>query len=125
MEKVYTKNAPEAIGPYSQAMIAGDYVFTSGQLGITENGKLGDGIVEQTKAAIENLSAVLKAAGSGLTKVVKTTCFIADIKDFALFNEIYAEYFTEKPARSLIEVAALPKGGLIEIEAIAQVSKKA
>ena len=123
MEKVYTKKAPEAVGPYSQAIVSGNYVFTSGQLGIGENGKLGDGIISQTENALRNLSEVLLAAGTDLKNVVKTTCFLANIKDFSSFNEIYGKYFTEKPARSLIEASALPKGALVEIEAIAEIKK--
>ena len=123
MEKVYTKKAPEAVGPYSQAIVSGNYVFTSGQLGIGENGKLGDGIISQMENALRNLSEVLLAAGTDLKNVVKTTCFLANIKDFSSFNEIYGKYFTEKPARSLIEASALPKGALVEIEAIAEIKK--
>lgn len=119
MKRVYTKNAPEAVGPYSQAIVVGDLVFTSGQLGIGENGQLGEGIVEQTEYAIKNLSAVLEAAGSGSDHVIKTTCFLANISDFSTFNGIYGKYFTEKPARSLLEASALPKGALVEIEAVA------
>ena len=121
MKKVYTKKAPEAVGPYSQAIISGNYVFTSGQLGIDASGKLGEGIAAQTENALKNLSEVLFAAESGLSDVIKTTCFLADIKDFSTFNEIYGRYFTGKPARSLIESSALPKGALIEIEAIAEI----
>ena len=124
MEKVYTKKAPEAVGPYSQAIVSGNYVFTSGQLGIDENGKLGDGIISQTENALKNLTEVLLAAGTDLKNVVKTTCFLANIKDFSSFNEIYGKYFTEKPARSLIEASALPKGALVEIEAIAEIGKE-
>jgi len=124
MEKVYTRKAPEAVGPYSQAIVSGNLVFTSGQLGIDENGKLGDGIVSQTENALKNLTEVLLAAGTDLKNVVKTTCFLANIKDFTSFNEIYGKYFTEKPARSLIEASALPKGALVEIEAIAEIGKE-
>lgn len=120
MESVYTKNAPQAVGPYSQAIISGNFVFTSGQLGMDKNGTLGKDIVEQTETAIKNLSEVLVAADSSLSDVVKTTCFLADINDFSVFNEIYGRYFSSKPARSLFEAAALPKGALVEIEAIAQ-----
>lgn len=124
MEKVYTRKAPEAVGPYSQAIVSGNLVFTSGQLGIDENGKLGDGIISQTENALKNLTEVLLAAGTDLKNVVKTTCFLANIKDFSSFNEIYGKYFTEKPARSLIEASALPKGALVEIEAIAEIGKR-
>lgn len=124
MEKIYTRKAPEAVGPYSQAIVSGNLVFTSGQLGIDENGKLGDGIISQTENALKNLTEVLLAAGTDLKNVVKTTCFLANIKDFSSFNEIYGKYFTEKPARSLIEASALPKGALVEIEAIAEIGKE-
>ncbi len=124
MEKVYTRKAPEAVGPYSQAIVSRNLVFTSGQLGIDENGKLGDGIISQTENALKNLTEVLLAAGTDLKNVVKTTCFLANIKDFSSFNEIYGKYFTEKPARSLIEASALPKGALVEIEAIAEIGKE-
>ena len=124
MEKVYTRKAPEAVGPYSQAIVSGNLVFTSGQLGIDENGKLGDGIISQTENALKNLTEVLLAAGTDLKNVVKTICFLANIKDFSSFNEIYGKYFTEKPARSLIEASALPKGALVEIEAIAEIGKE-
>ena len=124
MEKVYTRKAPEAVGPYSQAIVSENLVFTSGQLGIDENGKLGDGIISQTENALKNLTEVLLAAGTDLKNVVKTTCFLANIKDFSSFNEIYGKYFTEKPARSLIEASALPKGALVEIEAIAEIGKE-
>ncbi len=119
MEKVRTENAPAAVGPYSQAIISGDLVFVSGQLGIDKNGVLAGDIEKQTENALKNLSEILIAAGSDLASVVKTTCFLARIGDFAAFNEVYGKYFTEKPARSLIEAAALPKGSLVEIEAIA------
>ena len=123
MERVFTEKAPAAVGPYSQAIVSGNFVFASGQLGIDKNGVMGDGIAEQTENAVKNLSGVLTAAGSGLDRVVKTTCFLADIKDFAAFNEVYGKYFTEKPARSLIQAAALPKGSLIEIEVIAEIRR--
>lgn len=121
MEKVNTKKAPEAVGPYSQAIVSGNFVFVSGQLGINQDGILGKDITEQTEAALTNLSAVLTAAGSDLSNVVKTTCFLANGEDFALFNGIYGRFFTAKPARSLIETSALPKGALVEIEAIAEI----
>lgn len=124
MKKIYTEKAPEAVGPYSQAIVSGNYVFTSGQLGIDENGSLGDGILKQTENALKNLSEVLIATGSNLSKVLKTTCFLADIREFTVFNEVYGRYFTEKPARSLIEASNLPKGALVEIEAIAEISEK-
>lgn len=121
MKQVQTEKAPKAVGPYSQAIVGGGFAFCSGQLGIGADGALGSGIESQTKNAIENLSAVLLAAGSSLDRVVKTTCFLANISDFASFNEIYGKYFTGRPARSLIEAAALPKGALVEIEAIAEI----
>ena len=124
MESVNTLKAPQAIGPYSQAIISGNFVFTSGQLGIDENGTLSKDIAKQTEIALKNLSEVLKAAGSSLSNVVKTTCFLADINDFAVFNEIYGKYLNNKPARSLFEAAALPKGALVEIEAIAEIQKQ-
>lgn len=123
MKKVSTENAPAAVGPYSQAIISGNFVFASGQLGIDKTGKLGKDLKEQAENALTNLSEVLKAAGSGPEAVVKTTCFLASIDDFAVFNEIYGKYFTEKPARSLIQAAALPKGALLEIEAIAEIKQ--
>ena len=121
MEKIYTKNAPEAIGPYSQAIVTGNLVFTSGQIAINpESGNVeAEGITAQTEQVCKNLSAVLAAAGSSLENVVKTTCFLADMGDFAAFNEVYARYFTEKPARSCVAVKTLPKNVLCEIEAIA------
>ncbi len=114
-------DAPAAVGPYVHAVAAGDIIFTSGQLGlIPETGELPEGIEAQTTQAIKNLSAVLEAAGSSLDKVVKTSVFLADMNDFAVVNGIYAEFFTgEAPARSCVQVAKLPKAGLVEIEAIA------
>ena len=122
MEKVYTKNAPEAIGPYSQAIVCGGLVFTSGQIAID----LTDGqvhavtIEEQTEQVCRNLCEVLKAAGTSIEKAVKTTCFLADMADFAAFNTVYGKYFTEKPARSCVAAKALPKGVLVEVEVIAE-----
>ncbi|MBR4750867.1 MAG: RidA family protein [Thermoguttaceae bacterium] len=123
MKVVETKNAPGAIGPYSQAVVVGGLVYTSGQIPIDPvSGKIeAEGIEEQTRRIIKNLAAVLEAAGSGLDKVVKTTCFLANMDDFAAFNEVYAEYFIGKPARSCVEVARLPKGALAEIEVVAVV----
>ncbi len=121
MKKVSTDKAPKAVGPYSQAIVSGNLIFLSGQLGVDKYGNLGENIAEQTENAIKNLSEILLAAGSDLTKVVKTTCFLANINDFAAFNDVYGKYFTEKPARSLIEAAALPKGSLVELEAIAEI----
>ena len=122
MEKIYTKNAPEAIGPYSQAVTVGGLVFTSGQIAINPaSGNVeATGIKEQTEQVCKNLSAVLTAAGTSIDKVVKTTCFLADMSDFAAFNEVYGSYFTSKPARSCVAAKALPKGVLVEVEAIAE-----
>ena len=121
MKKIATDKAPAAIGPYSQAIVIGDMVFTSGQIPINPETSSVDavGIVEQTEQVMKNLGAVLSAAGSSFEKAVKTTCFLADIADFAAFNEVYAKYFTEKPARSCVAVKDLPKGVLCEVEVIA------
>ena len=122
MQKVHTDNAPAAIGPYSQAMIVGDLVYTSGQIPIDpENGQIvGNTIEEQTDRVCLNLTAVLEAAGIGMEKVVKTTCFLADMADFAAFNGVYAQYFVSKPARSCVAVKTLPKNVLVEVEVIAE-----
>lgn len=122
MKSVSTEKAPAAVGPYSQAMITGNLVYTSGQIGLVpETGTMVEGgIVEQSHQVCKNLAAVLESAGSSLEKVVKTVCFLQDIKDFAAFNEIYAEYFKSLPARSCVQAAALPKGALVEVEAIAE-----
>lgn len=121
MKIVQTENAPKAIGPYSQAIEAGNFIYTSGQIPIDPlTGKLKEGGIEaQTEQIIKNLSAILTAAGSSLDKVIKTTCFLKDINDFAKFNEVYAKFFTGKPARSCVEVSALPKGALVEMDVIA------
>jgi 2-iminobutanoate/2-iminopropanoate deaminase len=121
LTKVHTDKAPAAIGPYSQAIIAGGTVYTSGQIAINpETGDLvGGGIAEQTEQIMKNLGEVLDRAGSGFDKAVKTTCFLADIADFAVFNEIYGKYFSSKPARSCVAVRSLPKGALAEVEVIA------
>ena len=113
--------APAAVGPYCQAKLCGNTLYTSGQLGlIPETGKLAEGIEGQAHQALKNLGAVLAEAGMTYADVAKTTCFLSDIKDFAAFNAIYAEYFQcEVPARSCFQVAALPMGGLVEVEAIA------
>ena len=120
--KIQTEKAPAAIGPYSQAMVIGNLVFTSGQIPLDpETGLMvGDTITEQTHRVCQNLEAVLSAAGSSLQHVVKTVCFLSDMADFAAFNEVYAQYFTEKPARSCVAVKALPKGSLVEVEVIAE-----
>ena len=123
MEKIYTENAPAAIGPYSQAMKVGNLVYTSGQIPIdpaTGNIESQD-ITGQTEQVMKNLAAVLTAAGSSFDKAVKTLCFLKDMGDFAAFNEVYAKYFTGKPARSCVAVAALPKGALVEVEVVAEV----
>lgn len=118
---VYTNKVPEAIGPYSQAIVVNGMVYTSGQLGMDENGVLqGTTAAEQAERAIQNLIAVLEEAGSSIDNVVKTTVFLADINDFAAVNEVYGKYFIKPyPARSAVEVANLPKGGKVEIEVIA------
>lgn len=120
MNAVETKNAPAAIGPYSQGYEVNGFVFTSGQIPVDPaGGEIPSGIRAQAKQSCENVSAVLVAAGTDLSKVFKTTCFLADMGDFAAFNEVYAGYFTSKPARSCVAVKELPKGVLCEIEAIA------
>lgn len=121
-EKVYTKNAPDAIGPYSQAVKAGGLLFTSGQIAINPaSGNVeADTIEGQTEQVMKNLGAVLTAAGSSFDKAVKTVCFLADMNDFAAFNEIYGKYFTSKPARSCVAVKTLPKNVLCEVEVIAE-----
>ena len=120
--KVSTNKAPAAIGPYSQAVVVGNLIFTSGQIPLNpETGVIeGETIAEQTHRVCKNLEAVLEAAGSSLKNAVKTVCFLADIGDFAAFNEVYAQYFTEKPARSCVAVKDLPKGALVEVEVIAE-----
>jgi 2-iminobutanoate/2-iminopropanoate deaminase len=122
MKAIETSAAPAAIGPYSQGFITGNLVFTSGQIPITAGtGEVtGANITEQTEQVIKNLRAILEAAGSSLAKVVKTTCFLADMKDFAAFNDAYAKHFPGKPARSTVAVRELPKSVLVEIEAIAE-----
>ena len=124
-QTVHTETAPAAIGPYSQAMIAGELVFTSGQIAIDPaTGLLVEGAVtEQTHQVCKNLEQVLKAAGTSLESAVKTVCFLADMADFAAFNEVYAQYFPGKPARSCVAVKALPKGALVEVEVVAQKRK--
>ena len=121
-EKVYTKNAPDAIGPYSQAVKVGNFVFTSGQIAINpETAAVEATTIEaQTEQVCKNLSAVLEAAGSSLEKTVKTVCFLSDMADFAAFNEVYGKYFTGKPARSCVAVKTLPKNVLVEVDVIAE-----
>jgi 2-iminobutanoate/2-iminopropanoate deaminase len=123
MKEIQTKAAPAAIGPYSQGFSVGNLVFTSGQIPLSpETGEVaGKSIAEQTEQVIKNLQAVLEAGGSSLAQVIKTTCFLADMGDFAAFNEVYAKYFPGKPARSTVAVRQLPKNALVEIEAIAAV----
>lgn len=121
ISKIHTNDAPEAIGPYSQAVRVGDFVFTSGQIALVpESGSVeATDIAGQTEQVMKNLSAVFKAAGSSLEKAVKTTCFLADMNDFATFNDIYGKYFTSKPARSCVAAKQLPKNVLVEVEVIA------
>lgn len=121
IRKVATDKAPSAIGPYSQAIVCGEMVFTSGQIPINpQSGNVeAVTIVEQTEQVMKNLGAVLSASGSSFEKAVKTTCFLANISDFSAFNEVYAKYFTTKPARSCVAVKDLPKGVLVEVEVIA------
>lgn len=123
MEKIYTKSAPDAIGPYSQAIKLNGLVFTSGQIAINPaSGNVEESTIEgQTHLVIKNLSAVLAEAGTSLEKVVKTTCFLKEMGDFAAFNAVYGEYFTNKPARSCVAAKQLPKDVLVEIEVIAEV----
>lgn len=122
LNKVSTDKAPRAIGPYSQAVVVGDTVFTSGQIPINPESNAIDavGIAEQTEQVMKNLGAVLSAAGSSFEKAVKTTCYLADMADFAAFNEVYGKYFTNKPARSCVAVKQLPKNVLCEVEVIAE-----
>ena len=122
MEVISTLKAPAAIGPYSQGIISDGKVYCSGQIPVVpETGEIPEGIAAQAEQSCKNVGAVLKAGGSGYDKVVKTTCFIADMNDFAAFNEVYAKYFVSKPARSCCAVKTLPKGVLCEIEAIAEI----
>ena len=122
IQKVHTDQAPAAIGPYSQAVVAGELIFTSGQIALNpETGLLeGETVTEQTHRVCRNLQAVLTAAGSSIKHTLKTVCYLSDMADFAAFNEVYAQYFTEKPARSCVAAKALPKGALVEVEVIAQ-----
>ena len=122
MIKIHTEKAPAAVGPYSQAIVSKGMVYTSGQIAIdpVTNTVAGPTIEEQTEQIMRNLGAVLETAGSGFDKAVKTTCFLADMNDFAAFNEIYGKYFTSLPARSCVAVKTLPKGVLAEVEVIAE-----
>lgn len=122
MEKIYTPNAPAAIGPYSQAVKLGNLLFTSGQIALdpATGNVVEGGIAEQTHRVMKNLTAVVEAAGGKMENIVKTTCFLAEMADFAAFNEIYAQYITEKPARSCVAVKTLPKNVLVEVEVICE-----
>lgn len=122
INKISTDKAPKAIGPYSQAILCGGMLYTSGQIALSpESGELvGTNIAEQTEQIMKNLSAVLAEAGTSFDNVVKTTCFLADIADFAVFNEVYGKYITSAPARSCVAVKSLPKGALAEVEVIAK-----
>lgn len=122
MKQVHTDRAPAAVGPYSQAVVSGRLCFTSGQIALSpETGEIvGEDISTQTRQVLENLCAVLAAAGASPETVVKTTCYLADIADFAAFNAVYAEYFPGKPARSCVAVKDLPRGALVEVEAVAE-----
>lgn len=123
IQKISTPNAPKAIGPYSQAAVTGNLIYTSGQIPLDpETGAMvGTNVTEQTEQVMKNLAAVLDAAGTSFDNVVKTTCLLADIADFAAFNEVYAKYITSAPARSCVAVRDLPKGALVEVEVIAQI----
>ena len=123
MQRIYTDKAPAAIGPYSQGYISNGFFFTSGQVPLdpATGTVVGEDIAAQTEQVMQNLGALLEAAGTGFANVVKTTCFLADMGDFAAFNEIYGRYFTEKPARSCVAVKTLPKNVLVEVELIAEV----
>ena len=123
MKKISTEAAPQAIGPYSQAVVSNGLVYTSGQIAIDP--KIGDicafTIEEQTEQVMKNLGEILKAAGADYETAVKTTCFLSDINDFAKFNEVYGKYFTGKPARSCVAAKALPKNAMVEVEVIAEI----
>jgi 2-iminobutanoate/2-iminopropanoate deaminase len=125
MRKISTDKAPAAIGPYSQAIIAGDFLYASGQIPINPaTGNVeANGIVEQAHQSMKNVGAILNEAGATYDNVVKTTCFLAEIADFGAFNEVYAQYFTKNPARSCVAVKDLPKGVLCEVEVIAYLGK--
>lgn len=124
IKKICTENAPAAIGPYSQAMAVGDILYTSGQIALDpEKGAMvGNTTAEQTERVMKNLAAVLAAAGASFDSVIKTTCFLADMADFAEFNAVYAKHITSAPARSCVAVKALPKGALVEVEVIAKIN---
>ncbi len=122
MQIIHTNSAPAAVGPYSQAVVSGGMVYTAGQIALdpATGALVGSDVTEQAHQVMRNLAAVLSAAGSGLERVVKTTCFLAEMADFGAFNAVYAEYFTGKPARSCVAVKELPKGALCEVEVIAE-----
>ena len=121
MKVIATEKAPGAIGPYSQGFLTNGFVYTSGQIPVNPaDGTIPEGIAAQAEQSCKNVGAILEAGGSGFDKVVKSTCFLADIADFAAFNEVYAKFFTSKPARSCVAVKDLPKGVLCEVEAIAE-----
>ena len=121
MKVIATEKAPGAIGPYSQGFLTNGFVYTSGPIPVNPaDGTIPEGIAAQAEQSCKNVGAILEAGGSGFDKVVKTTCFLADIADFAAFNEVYAKFFTSKPARSCVAVKDLPKGVLCEVEAIAE-----
>ncbi len=121
MKVIATEKAPGAIGPYSQGFLTNGFVYTSGQIPVNPaDGTIPEGIAAQAEQSCKNVGAILEAGGSGFDKVVKTTCFLADIADFAAFNEVYAKFFTSKPARSCVAVKDLPKGVLCEVKAIAE-----
>ena len=121
IEKISTENAPRAIGPYSQAIKVGNTLYTSGQIPLdAQKGIIvGENITEQAEQVMKNLREILFAAGSSLDNIVKTTCYLSDMADFAAFNEVYARYITSAPARSCVAVKSLPKGALVEVEAVA------
>lgn len=123
MKYIHTDNAPQAIGPYSQATVVGNLVFTSGQIAINpKNGNIeAQTIEEQTEQVCKNLTEVLKAAGTDITRAVKTVCFLSDMDNFAKFNDVYGKYFTGKPARSCVAVKTLPKNVLVEVDVIAEI----
>ena len=125
MRKIATQNAPAAIGPYSQGIITGNLLFSSGQIALNpQTGEVvGSDIAEQAEQVMKNIGAILAEAGTNYERTVKTTCFLADMNDFAAFNEVYGRYFTEKPARSCVAVKTLPKNVLCEVEVIAVVEE--
>lgn len=125
MKKIHTDNAPLAVGPYSQAVVSGGMVYTSGQIAINPSTNTIEAVTiqEQSEQVMKNLGAVLEASGSSFDKAVKTTCFLADMNDFSAFNEIYGKYFTSLPARSCVAVKTLPKNVLVEVEVIAEVNE--